>query len=81
MPAPQAAYGLSENLKSFGTLGRHIFATGGVLRPNANGDDQTQLASAGCSFYDLTAKDAEGNDVDFELFKDKVVFVINVASR
>ena len=33
------------------------------------------------SFYDLSAKDIDGNDVSFDKFKGKVVLVTNVASK
>ena len=33
------------------------------------------------SFYDLSAKDIDGNDVSFEKFKNKVVLVTNVACK
>jgi glutathione peroxidase len=33
------------------------------------------------SFYELSAKDAKGNTVEFSQFKDKVVIVVNTASK
>lgn len=33
------------------------------------------------TFHELTAKDIDGNDVDFSQFKGKVVLVTNVASQ
>ncbi|NIZ41196.1 glutathione peroxidase [Entomospira entomophila] len=33
------------------------------------------------SFYDLSAKDANGNTVDFHIFENKVVLIVNTASK
>ena len=41
---------------------------------------QTRTMAAG-SFYELSAKDIDGNDVSFEKFKGKVVLVTNVACK
>ena len=37
--------------------------------------------AAAKSFYDLSAKDIDGNDVSFDKFKGKVVLVTNVACK
>ena len=54
-----------------------------TLRSRARGAARAlanTCAMAG-TFYDLSAKDIDGNDVNFADFKDKVVLVTNVASR
>ncbi|XP_057978339.1 probable glutathione peroxidase 8 [Malania oleifera] len=33
------------------------------------------------SIYDLTVKDAKGNDVDLSMYKGKVLMIVNVASK
>lgn len=33
------------------------------------------------SFYDIQAEDIDGNIVDFKMFRDKVVYIVNVASE
>jgi hypothetical protein len=47
---------------------RRVFSRAAV-RPMASG------------FYDLSAKDINGNDVAFSKFKGKVVLITNVASK
>ncbi len=56
-------------------LGSRRVATSRTVRRAA-----TPMAAAK-SFYDLSAKDIDGNDVSFEKFKGKVVLVTNVACK
>ena len=48
-----------------------IFGSGGSSVPPSGAD----------SFYDLKEKGASGEEVDFEQFRGKVVYAVNVASR
>ena len=42
--------------------------------------NNTSFAKGNMSIYDFSFKDIDGNDMSFEKFKDKVVYVTNVAS-
>ncbi|KAJ0104565.1 hypothetical protein Patl1_17761 [Pistacia atlantica] len=46
-------------------------------------EEDHKMASQGnnASFYDLTVKDAKGNDVDLSVYKGKVLLIVNVASQ
>ena len=33
------------------------------------------------SFYDIQAEDIDGNVIDFKMFRDRVVYIVNVASE
>ena len=57
------------------TLGPLLFPGGA-----GHGEDD-DLSHEYSSFYDLSAKDADGNVVEFSKFKGKVILIINSARK
>ncbi|XP_010422117.1 PREDICTED: probable phospholipid hydroperoxide glutathione peroxidase 6, mitochondrial [Camelina sativa] len=55
-----------------------IFATGAKL---SRSDHSMAASSESKSIYDFTVKDAKGNDVDLNIYKGKVLLIVNVASQ
>lgn len=65
---------------------RGAFASARLARPPRNARLAARSATRGfkvasmSGFYDLSAKDIDGNVVSFDRFKGKVVLITNVAS-
>ncbi|XP_010434710.1 PREDICTED: probable phospholipid hydroperoxide glutathione peroxidase 6, mitochondrial [Camelina sativa] len=55
-----------------------IFATGAKL---SRSEHSMAASSESKSIYDFTVKDAKGNDVDLNIYKGKVLLIVNVASQ
>lgn len=66
------------------TLLAFVALTSGFVLPSITSLQRSALKMSGTtpsSFYEITERDANGNEVSFERFRGKVVYGVNVASR